>query len=73
MPRRCSSSKTSQFDSDASDEALDDLIKQIRDGAGHPLLRTKPVGRGLRAQGCRPIVQKVLTITPAHYIPKPLA
>ena len=32
--------ETSQFDSDASDEALDDLIKQIRgDGAGDAVLR----------------------------------
>ena len=32
--------ETSQFDSDASDEALDDLVKQIRgDGPGHALLR----------------------------------
>ena len=42
--------ETSQFDSDASDEALDDLIKQIRgDGPGHALLRAAnevAVGQG---------------------------
>ena len=45
--------ETSQFDSDASDEALDDLIKQIRgDGAGHAVLRAADEV-GHRAQGIR--------------------